>query len=140
MSLSPNQTKALNEILPIAHIALDPTTRNYPIKPRTHTLMCAPSGTGKSHLMSELGKLAEIPVLHINVSSWQVLGSRGENYTWDSIVEFLKENPKGVIVLEEIDKIDGDSHWQGHLRLELHDLLDGKIPASVDVSDSADLW
>ena len=96
--------------------------------------------------MRELGCKLNVPILLLNVSTWQPQGSRGDSYTWNSIVEFLDENPKGIIVLDEIDKIDQGSDWQGYVRLEIHDLLDGIIPQCVDVPDSNstfdsdDLW
>lgn len=138
MSLSPNQQKVLNELKPIAEIALDSFTKKLPIHPRTHSLICSPSGTGKSHLMRELGDILDVPVLLLNVSTWAPMGSRCEKYTWNVIVEFLQTNEKGIIVLDEIDKIDAEGEWQGYIRLEIHDLLDGKIPASVSVSDIDD--
>lgn len=144
--LSQPQRRALRELAPIARLALSNEFKNLPIKPRTHSLICSPSGTGKSHLMRELGCKLNVPILLLNVSTWQPQGSRGDSYTWNSIVEFLDENPKGIIVLDEIDKIDQGSDWQGYVRLEIHDLLDGIIPQCVDVPDSNstfdsdDLW
>ena len=146
--LSQPQRRALRELAPIAKLALGNEFMNLPIKPRTHSLICSPSGTGKSHLMKELGNKLRVPVLLLNVSSWQPQGSRGDSYTWDRIVEFLDLHPKGIIVLDEIDKIDSSSDWAGYIRLEIHDLLDGVIPQCVDVPTSnsisdlteSDLW
>jgi SpoVK/Ycf46/Vps4 family AAA+-type ATPase len=137
-TLSPNQQKLVDELIPIAELALDKSTADLPIRPRTHTLICAPSGAGKSHLMGELGGMLDVPVLHLNVSTWAPISSKANEYTWDTIVEFVKENPRGIIVLDEIDKIDSQKEWQGYIRLEIHDLLDGKIPKSVDISGG--LW
>ena len=144
--LSQPQRRALRELAPIAKLALGNAFMNLPIKPRTHSLICSPSGTGKSHLMRELGSKLKVPVLLLNVSSWQPQGSRGDSYTWDRIVEFLDQHPKGIIVLDGIDKIDSGSDWAGYIRLEIHDLLDGVIPQCVDVPnpdlsfDADDLW
>ena len=76
--LSPNQEQILETLLPVAQIATNNINHTGGLKPRMHTLICAPSGTGKSHLMKELGKAIKAPVLSINVSSWILTGCRGE--------------------------------------------------------------
>jgi len=144
MILSKNQKKILDALLPVVEIAQYAKFREMTIKPRTHSLICAPSGAGKSHLMKELGKQTDQPVLLLNVSSWQPMGAKNQS-TWDKIIEFIKENDKGIIVLDELDKLQGNSEWVMYLRLEIHDLLDGVIPISL-ISDSdeddllGDLW
>lgn len=142
-TLSPKQQEALDELLPIARMALDSSTAQLPIKPRTHSLICAPSGAGKSHLMNHLGDILNVPVLRINVSTWAPMGGKSSPYTWDKIATFLSENAKGIILLDEIDKISSNSDWQGYVRLELHELLDGEIPQAVTIPgevDTSDIW
>ena len=144
MILSPNQKQILDGLLPIIEIAQYSKFREMSIKPRTHSLICAPSGAGKSHLMKELGRQTDQPVLLLNVSNWQPMGAKTES-TWNKILEFIKEHDKGIIVLDELDKLQGNSEWIGYLRLEIHDLLDGVIPISL-ISDNenddllGDLW
>ena len=141
MILSPSQKQTLKKLLPIAHLATKVDTSDLPISVRTHSLICGPSGVGKSHLMRALGQKLDVPVLFINVSNWQPLGGKGDEPTWESIVDFLKLYPSGIILLDEIDKIHSeDSNWMGHIRTELFDLLDGRIPTSVSVDGSNDLW
>jgi len=142
MILSNSQRAALFKLKPIAYLALHVNTSTYPIKPRAHNLICAASGTGKSYLMQVLGEIMGVPTLHLNVSSWSPVGSRSENYTWSEIVKFISDNPKGIIILDEIDKISSDtSDWMGHVRLEIYDLLDGRIPQSISVLDPLEsLW
>ena len=131
--LSTHQSQILETLLPVAEIATNNTeNNNSPLKPRMHTLICAPSGTGKSYIMRELGNMIKTKVLILNVSSWMPLGSSIEKLTtFDTIIKFIDENPKGIIVLDELDKIDGTNDWAGYVRLEIHDLLDGIIPESA---------
>jgi len=142
MILSPNQQQILDELLPVARLATKNLCCNFPLQPRTHTLICAPSGSGKSHLMKRMGSMINVPVLLLNVRSWQPLGSREHTNTWVSILEFLTNNDNGIIVLDELDKLDSDESWIPYIRLEIHDLLDGVIPVGLDLSDSDDddLW
>ena len=86
--------------------------------------------------------MINVPVLLLNVRSWQPLGSREHTNTWVSILEFLTNNDNGIIVLDELDKLDSDESWIPYIRLEIHDLLDGVIPVGLDLSDSDDddLW
>jgi len=143
MLLSPQQSKILNNLLPVARLAVSNACIQGDLHARTHTLICAPSGSGKSHLMRKLGELLNVPVLLLNVSTWQPQGSHGDNYTWGQIVLFLRRTYQGVIVLDELDKLEGNSDWLGFVRLEIHDLLDGVIPMSVEIknpSSDADDW
>jgi hypothetical protein len=93
---------------------------------------------GKSYLMKQLGKQIGAPVLLLNVSSWQPMGSREHTNTWTTIVSFLKKHDRGIIVLDELDKLDGDEAWVGYVRLEIHDLLDGVIPPALDLDPDGD--
>jgi AAA+ superfamily predicted ATPase len=140
MILSPNQQKILDELLPVAHLATNNPCYNLPLQPRTHSLICAPSGMGKSYLMKQLGNKLNVPVLLLNVSSWQPLGSREHTNTWSTIVDFLKAHERGIIVLDELDKLDSDESWVAYVRLEIHDLLDGVIPPALDLDTDDDGW
>lgn len=137
MMLSTGQKAVLNRIRPIAKLALDKTkVPKLPLKLRTHSLICGPSGIGKSHLCRALGKALGAEVLVINVSSWSVINAKTGPYSWDTILDFIHAHDRGIIVLDEVDKIDGQGEWQGHIRLEIHDLLDGIIPHVLSIPGS----
>jgi len=138
--LSDKQESVLDELIPIGRLAISGKVAKLPLRPRTHTLICAPSGSGKSFLLQKLGKLLGTPVLHLNVSNWQPYGSKTEHPTWDIIIDFLKNDSSGMIILDELDKINGQSEWMQYIRLEVHNLLDGKIPEEIGVRFSDTLW
>jgi len=133
MTLSDQQQLAIDELIPIGRLAISGKCKQLQLKPRTHTLICAPSGAGKSFLMGQLGQLLGVKVLHLNISTWQPYSAKSGNYTWDVIVKFLQENEKGIILLDELDKLDGDSDWSQFIRLEVHELLDGRILSEVEL-------
>ncbi len=113
---------------------------------RVHTLLTGPSGTGKSFLARALAKEAGLPIWEGNVSTWIVLGARNGNSTLVSLVEWIHKTPKGVIFLDELEKpfpasSGGSSgaigEWFNSVKMELHDLLDGRVPeAAIQVDDS----
>lgn len=128
--LSPQQEAVLRQILPIARIATSGAVANLPVRPRAHTLLIGPSGSGKSFMARELGRMLGLPVQLINVSSWVVLSAKNEPWTASTICEWLDSlgNSGGILALDEIDKLQGDTDWKSYIRLEVHDLLDGVIP------------
>lgn len=131
--LSIQQQTALEELHPIGRLAISGKVKQLQLKPRTHTLICAPSGSGKSYLMAKLGDLLGVEVLHLNVSTWQPYSAKSGSYTWDTIVRFLNENESGIILLDELDKLEGVQDWLQSVRLEIHELLDGRILHDVNL-------
>jgi len=145
MILSNQQESAIEQLVPTGRLAISGKTKHLQLKPRTHTLICAPSGSGKSFLMEQLGQLLGVKVLHLNVSTWQPYSAKSEKYTWDLIVEFLQKNERGIILLDELDKLNGKNEWNQFIRLEVHELLDGRILSEVTLREESynigdDLW
>jgi len=134
MILSAGQKQVMSDLRCVAELAMSMDRYHHlPIQPRTHSLLCGPSGVGKSHICRVLGKELGVEVMVVNCSSWQPNGSRSEVHTWTAIAKFLNDHSRGIIVLDEVDKISGSSEWQGYIRLEIHDLLDGVIPPHIDL-------
>lgn len=136
--LSPQQESALEQLLPIARIATSGAVANLPLRPRSHTLVIATSGSGKSFLATELGRRLGVPVLLINVSSWVVLSAKNEPWTASAICEWLDSlgTGGGILVFDEIDKLQADSDWKSYIRLEVHDFLDSVIPHAARMPKS----
>ncbi|MBK1815729.1 ATP-binding protein [Luteolibacter yonseiensis] len=132
MILSPQQQHALKKLLPVARIATSGIRSGMSVLPRTHSLLIGPSGSGKSHLARRLGEQLGIPSLVINVAAWMIAGSRGDPWTISLIADWLDRLPgAGVLVLDEIDKLQSPSEWTRNVRLEIHDLLDGVLPVAT---------
>lgn len=143
--LSPAQKRVMEELMPIAQIAVDGTRDGMSLLPRTHSLILGPSGSGKTFIAK---KIAEgLPLLTINVATWILLSNKAEPTTWTSIVDWLGALPSGgVILLDEIDKLSAGGsgafahEYTNFLRLEVHDLLDGSIPISVKMPPKPDFY
>lgn len=121
--------KGLQKAMAIHHYAKGLTL---PVKPRTHTLVIGPTGTGKTHLANEVLKELNWGCYHINCSAWMVMGSRGDSHTLPELIEWVAnshpDRPLGI-VLDEIDKVDSmTSDWYRNVRSEMFSLLDGHIP------------
>jgi len=103
------------------------------ISPRTSCLMVAPSGAGKTFLAKSFAAQQKLPYMSINVSTWLLLGMKNEpeNYTLVQLAAFVAQNDKGVIYLDEMDKLNGTSDWLTHLRMEIHNLLDAQLGGEI---------
>ncbi|MEO8615227.1 MAG: ATP-binding protein [Luteolibacter sp.] len=138
MILSPQQRRVLDELVPVTRIATDGSREGLPIMPRCHSMIVGPSGSGKSHVAREIARTMNLPCLVINVATWVIIAARSEPWTWTVICEWLNDIECGVLVLDEADKLTGDSDWGRYARLEIHDLLDGIVPASAKLPDVSD--
>jgi ATP-dependent protease Clp ATPase subunit len=112
-----------------------------PVKPRLNPLCVGASGVGKSFLVRNLAKSMGIPYLRVTPSSWLVIGSARENTpTLLRIKQFVTDNDRGLIHLDEIEKVSGgisgtgnsgsSDAWSRYLVGEVFDLLD-RTPAPV---------
>jgi len=114
-----------------------------PVKLRTSTLIVAPSGTGKTHLAAAVASGMGVPYQYACVGGWLVMGSsaRGGSQTLPQICSFLRscrDKEGAVLLLDEIDKL-GEmtaSPWYASVKLEVFQLLDGKLPASLEGGDA----
>lgn len=130
--LSSQQQNVLNRLLPVAKIATNGSLTGLPVQPRTHSLVIGPSGGGKSFLGRTLGARLGLPTMVINVSSWVVLSARNEPWTFSSICQWLDSlQGGGILILDEVDKLQGTGDWNAYIRHEVHDLLDGVIPLAA---------
>lgn len=99
------------------------------VKIRTHVCLVGPSGSGKTHVVSEAAKRMQLPVFAINAQNWIVRGaSYKEGVTWEAIQKFVKKNPAGIILIDELNKLNmthaAQSAWVADVFSELLALLD----------------
>jgi len=119
-----------------------------PVRLRTSTLIVAPSGTGKTHLAAAVAAGCSVPYHYACIGGWLVMGSssRGGSQTLPQICSFLrscKDSEGAVILLDEIDKLGEltagpltSSPWFSSVKLEVFQLLDGKLPGSLEGGDA----
>ena len=103
------------------------------VTPRFHPLLVGPSSSGKTFLVSELARRHKLPLLSLNVGSWVVSGGHRPT-TIQSLAGFVERNDRGVIILDEADKINGASDWMRYVQQEVFALLDGRLGDFPDFS------
>lgn len=135
---TPGQQDVIEKLRPIIELATSPSRKNLKITTRTNTLVTGPSGSGKSFLAQALAKELKLPVWQINVSSWIVLGARNDRPTLASLCEWISNNDRGLIHIDELEKPfpyssagDGGGEWFNAVRMELHDVLDSRMPTGA---------
>lgn len=138
------QEPAFQSLLQTAEAFFDPRWHEFSVKPRFSRLVVGPSGVGKTHIVRALAEHLDVPFFNIDTSNWIVLGAAAaerQGETWYHICKFVAENEKGIIFLDELDKLGragdaNDSAWTRHLRVEVYGLLDGRIPAGLTPQSS----
>jgi len=140
----PHQIDVFNTLLDRAKLYFEHRWLDLPIRPRFHSLIAGPTGIGKTTIASQLplqlasSVLLETAFLRISVPEWMPMGAhnRGSAETFPMILRRLESVKNLVLFLDEIDKLwDTNTSWQDYARAELYDLLDGKIPAGINVQD-----
>ncbi|MBC7980859.1 MAG: ATP-binding protein [Armatimonadetes bacterium] len=132
--LSPGQEQALEKLRPLVDLATSGICKRLPFRPRTSVLLIGPSGTGKSHIAKELARQCNLPFWEANMANWIVLGARSETHTFKLLADWIHQHDSGVIFTDELDKLSGSgSDWLNSVRLETHDLLDGRVPNAAVV-------
>ena len=101
--LTESQSKAFLELAALCQLAGHGEVYGG-FAPRTKPLLLGPSGAGKSALVGRLADTTGLPLLRINAGSWVVYSARGTPYTLDVIRKFVCAHPRGIILLDEIDK------------------------------------
>jgi hypothetical protein len=126
--LSPAQDRLVESLESVLHLATCGLRSSLAIRPRTHTMIVGPSGSGKSFIVNELASRMKIPIWHENISNWSPIGARGNNPTLSSLIRWLESIEKGIIFLDEADKINFPSEFSNCSRTEIFSLLDHRIP------------
>lgn len=94
--------------------------------PRPIPLLVGPSGSGKTALVRHFAATEQMPMKDFNVGTWIVSGARAEPPTLDEIGDFVRANDRGVLFLDEVDKLHGVSDWLRNIQQEIYALLDGR--------------
>lgn len=99
------------------------------ISTRPYPLIIGPSGAGKTHLVRRLASETKQPLYAINAQNWIVRGARSDaQITTDQLCEFVHGNGTGIILIDEINKLNSHhvatSAWDASVISELIALLD----------------
>lgn len=132
-TLFPHQEDAFEQLLLMARILFERRWRRLPVTPRFNVLLIGPTGLGKTQIVRRVAAALSLPLFETSASNWMLLGThnRGANPTWPSLFRFLIENRRGVIFLDEVDKIAGKTEWTVFLRTEIFNLLDRTLPRDI---------
>lgn len=136
--LAPYQQGVFEELLDCAcdFLAVDWTA--LPVRPRANHLLAGSTGTGKTFLVEELARRLKLPYLRLSLVNWVLLGCtrRGAEATLPLIYRFVIAHPRGVIHLDELDKVGGKSEWTQAVVLEMMSALDREVKAGVLGADA----
>ncbi|MEY4299596.1 MAG: hypothetical protein RIR25_832 [Verrucomicrobiota bacterium] len=107
--------------------------RSLPVRPRFARFVSGPSGCGKTHLAKALAEHLDVPLYAVDASSWMPLGAngRGARTTWTELALWLRDNARGIILIDELDKIGQAEGWLNYVRGEIFSVLDRRLPAGI---------
>ena len=135
-----HQTAALDEIVARCIAFFGGDWSDLPIKPRFASLLCGPTGTGKTALAAMAAEAVGAKIVRVCAPAWMPAGAhnRGVAETIATLAQAVSTNDRTLLVIDEIDKIyHGDNSWQGYIRGEIFDLTDGKWPTGLKPPDDS---
>ncbi len=100
--------------------------------PRPIPLIVGPSGSGKSALVRSFAANNKLALRDFNVGTWIITGSRTDPQSLVEIADFVRRNERGVLFIDEVDKLSGTSDWVRSLQQEIFALLDGRTDSFVE--------
>ena len=129
------QRAVYQELREVAADFFDGDWHSLVLEPRTNVLVVGASGGGKTFLSQHLATERKLPILSLEYGSWVVCGasSRGAIHTLRLLYRFVQDHPRGIIALDEIDKlgVDATSDWTRSVHLEIFSILDKRVLSGV---------
>lgn len=153
ISITPlaHQKEALNEITARAKAFFAGHWRNLPIRPRWHSLVCGPTGVGKTAIAVQAAADVGASLLRISAPGWMPSGAhqRGTRESITVIADHVACNHRTILVIDEMDKLmdggsgtnssgspsGGSDSWRSYIRGEIYDLTDGRWPSGLRPPD-----
>ncbi len=128
-----HQRDAYSAVLATARLFFAGSWRTLRVKPRFSRFLSGPTGIGKTHLVRCLAGELGVPLLQLSILTWVPLGctQRGARPTWIDVYDFARSNERGIIFLDETDKLRSNTPWQDYLRVEAFLLLDRTLPQTL---------
>ncbi len=103
---SAGQIRAYEELLEAGQLFFFSDWGRFKVKARLAKLVVGPSGMGRSHLIRGVAREIDVPCMRLTASSWIVSGASKElTSTLVRVRQFIEENDRGLIFLDEADKL-----------------------------------
>jgi hypothetical protein len=104
--------------------------------PRPIPLIVGPSGSGKTALVRHFAAKEKIPMKDFNIGTWIITGAKADPPTLDEIGDFIRNNERGVLFLDEVDKLYATTDWSRCIQQEIYALLDGRTDSFSSWDDT----
>lgn len=125
--LTRSQSAALHSMNEFLRLAESDPAPLAGISPRFHPLIVGPSGAGKTFLIRELARVNARPFFQLDIGSWNLSGISGHVSSETRLANFVREAEKGIVFIDELDKLNGRTEWQRCVQQEAFALLDGRM-------------
>ena len=114
--------------------------RDCGLSPRWPTIIAAGTGLGKSTTAYMVASAVGASLCRVSAPSYMPSGAhnRSTKETIGVIAQHVAQHDRTVLFLDELDKINDETPWQGYCRNELYDLISGTFPTGMTLPDIDD--
>jgi ATP-dependent Clp protease ATP-binding subunit ClpA len=115
-----HQKEALDEIIARAKAYYAGTWKKLPIRPRWHSLVCGPTGVGKTALAVLGAEMTGASLMRLSAPGYLPCGAhqRGTRESITVIAEHVARHARTMLVIDELDKLvdagaTAGNRWKG---------------------------
>jgi hypothetical protein len=128
--LTASQQSAFHEICALTEIYFEQGEAGPSAGLRIAPLIIGPSGVGKSHLVTSVGRALSLPVIRVTVGDWIIRAARQSPCALEVLQDRLDRHERLILFIDELDKLrrSGDgSEYSLAQQVEIYSALDRMV-------------
>lgn len=128
-SLTASQRAVLREVSALSEIFFEGGIERAGANLRIAPLIIGPSGVGKTHVVTAVGRAMNVPVIRMTVSNWIIQAGRQAPCALEILQRSLERHDRMILFIDELDKLTRSQtcEYSRHQQVEIFAALDRSL-------------